>query len=104
MISASEKWLIDFFLEKRVGTNHGYSLSVHDASPHQIQVVGSSKGGLPMSKRTRSSRRSRAAVIVEYALLLTFVAVPTMMGVSLGGVRMLAEYRSSRALIMAPVP
>ncbi len=57
-----------------------------------------------MSKQTRSIRRSRAAVIVEYALLLTFVAVPTMMGVTLGGIRMLADYRSARTLIMAPVP
>lgn len=55
-----------------------------------------------MSKQTRSSRR--AAVLVEYALLLAFVAVPAVMGLALGGVKMLAEYRSSRQMIMSPVP
>ena len=104
MVSVRKNWRAPIIPEKRVGTNNGYSLTVHDATPHQIQVVGSSEGGLRMSKQTRSIRRARGAVIVEYALLLTFVAVPTMMGLSLGGVRMLAEYRSSRALIMAPVP
>lgn len=57
-----------------------------------------------MSKRTHRMPRSRAAVLVEYALLLTFVAIPTMMGISIGGVKMLASYRSSRATILAPTP
>ena len=46
----------------------------------------------------------RGAVIVEYALLLTFVAIPTMMGITLGGIKMLADYRSSRTTLIAPIP
>lgn len=53
----------------------------------------------------RSRRRSlRAAVLVEYALLLTFVAIPTLMGVTAGGIKMLADYRSARATLMSTVP
>ena len=48
--------------------------------------------------------RRRAAVLVEYALLLTFVAIPTMMGITAGGLTMLASYRASRAQIQAPTP
>ena len=57
-----------------------------------------------MPKRTHRISRSRAAVLVEYALLLSFVAVPTMAGVTLGGIRMLASYRSARQMILAPTP
>ena len=64
-----------------------------------------------MTKRVRTTRptasriaRSRGAVLVEYALLLTFVAIPTMMGITAGGVKMLADYRSSRTTLMAPIP
>lgn len=63
-----------------------------------------------MTKRVRTARlrtalaTSRGAVLVEYALLLTFVAIPTMMGITAGGVKMLADYRSSRTTLMAPIP
>jgi hypothetical protein len=60
-----------------------------------------------MSKRNprmTTLNRRRAAVLVEYALLLTFVAVPTMLGITTGGIRMLASYRASRAQILAPTP
>jgi hypothetical protein len=60
-----------------------------------------------MIKRARTTartRRARGAVLVEYALLLTFVAIPTMMGITAGGVKMLADYRSSRTTLMAPIP
>lgn len=55
-------------------------------------------------KSPRRTPRSRAAVLVEYALLLTFVVVPTMAGVALGGQRMLTSYQRSRALILSPMP
>jgi hypothetical protein len=55
-----------------------------------------------MSNRT--ARKRRAAVLVEYALLLTFVAIPTMMGIAAGGIRMLQSYRNSRSMILAPTP
>jgi hypothetical protein len=55
-------------------------------------------------KSPRRTPRSRAAVLVEYALLLTFVAVPTMAGVTLGGQRMLTSYQRSRAQILSPMP
>ncbi len=57
-----------------------------------------------MPKRTHRISRSRAAILIEYALLLSFVAVPTMAGISLGGIRMLATYRSTRTTLMAPIP
>ncbi|HRG95023.1 MAG TPA: hypothetical protein PLR99_02170 [Polyangiaceae bacterium] len=58
-----------------------------------------------MTKRVRTTAaRARGAVLVEYALLLTFVAIPTMMGITAGGVKMLADYRSSRTTLMAPIP
>jgi hypothetical protein len=60
-----------------------------------------------MTKRVRTTARTaraRGAVLVEYALLLTFVAIPTMMGITAGGVKMLADYRSSRTTLMAPIP
>ncbi len=55
-----------------------------------------------MGRSHRSSHR--AAVLVEYALLLTFVAIPTLMGVTAGGIRMLADYRQARSTLMSSVP
>ena len=55
--------------------------------------------------RTRTSRiRRRGAVMVEYALLLTFFAVPVMAGLSMAGVRLLQNYRVTREAILAPLP
>lgn len=48
--------------------------------------------------------RSRGAVLVEYALLLTFFAVPVMAGITAMGVRLLADYKATRAAILAPMP
>ena len=53
---------------------------------------------------SRTARRSRGAVIVEYAFLLTAVAIPTMIGISAGGMQMLTQYRSARTSIMSPMP
>ncbi len=62
-----------------------------------------------MTRSSRSQRRplaasGRGAVIVEYALLLTFVAIPTLIGITAGGMKMLADYRSSRTTLIAPIP
>lgn len=59
------------------------------------------------SKAIQSKRagiRSRGAVLVEYAFLLTAVAIPVMMGVVAGGVAMMKEYREARAQILRPFP
>lgn len=42
--------------------------------------------------------------MVEYALLLTFFAVPAIAGITAGGVIMLEGYRTARAEIMNPLP
>ena len=55
-------------------------------------------------KRRNRMRRHRGAVMVEYALLLTFFAVPAIAGITAGGVQMLAQYRAARAEILNPLP
>ena len=55
-----------------------------------------------MKRLTRM--RQRGAVLVEYALLLTFFAVPVIGGITAGGIQMLNQYRASRAEILAPFP
>ncbi|HVJ94738.1 MAG TPA: hypothetical protein VM580_33355 [Labilithrix sp.] len=56
-----------------------------------------------MSRRFHRARR-RGAVLVEYALLLTAFALPTMLGIAVGGMKMLTEYRDARDLILKPFP
>ncbi len=50
------------------------------------------------------ARRSRGAVMVEYALLLTFVAVPTVVGFTAAGVTLLSAYISMRDYLLLPTP
>lgn len=47
---------------------------------------------------------SRGAVLVEYAFLLTAVALPVMLGLVAGGVAMLKDYQEARAHILRPLP
>jgi hypothetical protein len=61
-------------------------------------LVGKSK-----ARRSRRARR-RGAVLVEYALLLTFFAVPTIAGLTAGGILMLQHYRASRDEVLRPFP
>jgi len=50
-------------------------------------------------------RRNRVgAIAVEYALLVTFVAVPTVIGLTTGGVKMLKDYRTGREAMLKPTP
>lgn len=55
-----------------------------------------------MRRRFRS--RARGAVLVEYAFLLTAVAIPAMMGLAAGGVAMLKDYKAAREQILRPFP
>jgi Flp pilus assembly pilin Flp len=57
-----------------------------------------------MKRRLRMRKSSRGAVLVEYALLLTFFAVPVIGGITAGGIQMLNNYRASRAEILNPLP
>lgn len=58
-----------------------------------------------MNRRRRRTRaRSRGAVLVEYAFLLTAVAIPAMMGIALGGSAMLKDYQEARAHLLRPFP
>ena len=56
------------------------------------------------SSSSRNRKRKRGAVLVEYALLLTFFALPVMAGFVAAGVQMLANYRATRATILQPFP
>lgn len=44
------------------------------------------------------------AVVVEYTMLLVFVAIPLVAALMAGGVMMLREYRMARDLVLLPVP
>jgi len=58
-----------------------------------------------MRRRSWTQRsRSRGAVLVEYALLLTFFAVPVMAGSVAMGVTLLKNFRTTRTAILAPFP
>lgn len=57
-----------------------------------------------MRAMRRSRARSRGAVMVEYALLLTFFAVPVCVGMTTAGVTMLQGYRATRTSILSPFP
>jgi Flp pilus assembly pilin Flp len=54
--------------------------------------------------RRRSRAHHRGAVMVEYALLLTFFAVPVCVGMTAAGLQMLAGYKATRSAILAPMP
>ena len=55
-------------------------------------------------RRTVRARRHRGAVLVEYALLLTFFAVPTCAVMVALGVQVLNGYRTTRAAVLQPWP
>jgi Flp pilus assembly pilin Flp len=54
--------------------------------------------------RRSKMRKSRGAVLVEYALLLTFFAVPVIGGITAGGAAMLRQYQTTRTEILNPLP
>jgi hypothetical protein len=58
---------------------------------------------LPKAK-VRARARRRGAVLVEYSLVLAFVAMPTVAGIIAGGVSMLREYRAGRDAMLQSNP
>lgn len=52
----------------------------------------------------RLRARSRGAIMVEYALLLVAVGVPTVAGVTLAGVKMFDQYGKARTAIIQANP
>jgi Flp pilus assembly pilin Flp len=54
--------------------------------------------------RRASRARERGAVLVEYALLITFFAIPVLAGLTAGGARMLASYQKLRTELLQPFP
>lgn len=59
----------------------------------------------PEAKRTKRSRKSRrGSVMVEYALLLTGVAMPMAAGIMAGGAAMLQSYHEERDMLLLPIP
>jgi Flp pilus assembly pilin Flp len=57
-----------------------------------------------MKRRSNMRKSSRGAVLVEYALLLTFFAVPVIGGITAAGASLLNQYRTARAEILNPMP
>lgn len=57
-----------------------------------------------MFRRYARRKSERGAVLVEYAFLLTAVALPAMMGIAAGGAFMLKEYQEARKHILQPFP
>jgi len=56
------------------------------------------------ARRKSAWRDTRGAVMVEYALLLTFVAVPTIVGFTIAGGKLLTGYVSQRDFLLLPTP
>jgi Flp pilus assembly pilin Flp len=56
-----------------------------------------------MRRRFRRAGR-RGAVLVEYAFLLTFFAIPVMAAIVIGGKAMLEDYLEARAQLLRPLP
>jgi Flp pilus assembly pilin Flp len=48
--------------------------------------------------------RRRGAVLVEYALLLVAVGVPTLAGLMYGGTQMYQNYLTARESMLSPFP
>lgn len=62
-----------------------------------------SRDAMFFSRSTRT-RWARGAVLPEYALVVLFVAVPTLIGFAIGGYRMLDNYRGVRSNIVKSTP
>ena len=56
------------------------------------------------ANRKSAWRDSRGAVMVEYAFLLTFIAIPIVIGFTISGANLLAGYVSERNFILRPTP
>jgi Flp pilus assembly pilin Flp len=56
------------------------------------------------ASRTPRARRSRGAVMVEYALLLVAVGIPAIAGLSAGGLATYNTYVRARNTMLLPIP
>lgn len=54
--------------------------------------------------RARGRLRGRAATMVEYALVLSAVVVPSIAGVSLAGAKLFRDYRTTRDHVVRSTP
>ena len=54
--------------------------------------------------RRARGRNKRGAVIVEYAFLLVAVAMPTMFGITVGGMQLYTDYIAVKQQILRPLP
>jgi len=54
--------------------------------------------------RHRSRAKKRGAVIVEYSLLLTVIAIPAIGGLLKGGQAMWDDYTQARTQLLLPLP
>ena len=54
--------------------------------------------------RVKARQKAGGAVIVEYAFLLVAVAIPTIMGMTAGGLAMLKDYQAARNQILQSTP
>jgi Flp pilus assembly pilin Flp len=57
-----------------------------------------------MRRNHRARKRHRGAVLVEYALLLTFFAVPVCAAMVAGGIQVLNGYKTTRSAVLQPWP
>jgi Flp pilus assembly pilin Flp len=57
-----------------------------------------------MRAKSIRRRRSRGAVLVEYALLLTAFAIPMIGGITFAGIQLFNEYKLAKAEILKPMP
>ncbi len=55
-------------------------------------------------KSKKWGRRTRGAVMVEYAVLLMGVGMPAAAGIVAGGTKMLREYHAARDMLLLPIP
>jgi hypothetical protein len=56
------------------------------------------------AERMLKRRRKRGAVMVEYAMLLTMVGIPAVVGIYAGGKAMVSAYGAVRNNILQTVP
>ena len=69
------------------------------SSSHPVQAHASRRAIL-----RRRARSQVGATMVEYAFLLTFVAIPAISGFTAGGVIMYRAYVHTRNHLMLPTP
>jgi len=76
-------------------------MRTHSSAP----LVGEGSNGSMTRRRMKGiARAQRGAVVVEYALLVAFVAVPTVMGIGVGGLKLLGSYQTQKQLVLQAYP